>query len=453
MKTSASFLVRCAATVAVVTLVAPWVIASDYGLPEADPESVGMSAEKLAEIPKKLQPFIDSGQVPGFITVVARDGKVVHFDTQGMMDVERQKPMRPDTIFRMASMTKPITGVAVMILVDEGKVELQDPLSKYIPEFAEMEVLIENEDGTTKTVPADKPITLWHLMTHTSGLGYPWPGYGPVARMYIEHGLTADAVYSLSSEEGVKRIAAVPLFRHPGAEFHYGFNMDILGRVVEVVSGQRYGDFLQERIFGPLGMKDSGFYVPTDKIDRFAASYSPQDGKMHLIDDPTTSPFLKVPSQDSGGGGMVATASDYLQFAQMLVNGGELDGVRILSEEAVIEMTTEQLGPQYGDDTPLASLILHASVIPLWRSPATGVGYGYCGAVIKEGYDQTMFGSAGQYGWGGGASTDFWIDREQRLVGLILTQLSPTGTYPTRSIMSTSASGAIVKKYSSSDTD
>ena len=452
MKTKASLLLRCAVTAVVFTLAAPWVVAGDYGLPEADPESVGMSAEKLAEIPKKLQPFIDNGQVPGFISVVARDGKVVHFDTQGMMDVERRKPMRPDTIFRMASMTKPITGVAVMILVDEGKIDLQDPLSKYIPEFADLQVLVENEDGTTKTVPADKPITLWHLMTHTSGLAYPWPTYGPVARMYIERGLTAEALYTMSAEEGAKRVASVPLFRHPGVEFNYGFSMDMLGRVVEVVTGRRFGDFLEERIFGPLGMKDAGFYVPADKVDRLAANYGPHDGKMRLIDDPATSRLLKVPSMDSPGGGLVSTATDYLRFAQMLVNGGELDGVRILSEDAVNEMTTEQLGPEYGD-IPLASLVSHASVIPLWKTPAIGVGFGYGGAVVKEGYGQTQRGSAGQYSWGGGASTAFWIDREQHLVSLVLTQLSPGVTYAERTIMSTGTNDAIVKKYPPSNTD
>lgn len=435
---------RFVAVLGVLAWVAPASTADEYGLPRAKPESVGMSSEKLDAIPAVLQPFIDRGQLPGFVTAVARDGKVVHFEAFGLRDVEREKPMEADTIFRMYSMTKPVTGVAVMILVDEGKVALSDPLSKYLPEFTDMKVLVEDGDGSTHTVPADKPITLWHLMTHTSGLIYGGlVETGPLARMYIKNGVNPSGDSGLTLEEFSKKAASMPLFRQPGTEFNYGISIDILGRVVEVVTGQRFGDFLQERVFGPLGMKDSGFYVPAEKADRFAANYSPQDGAMRLIDDPAKSPFLKKPSLDSGGGGMVGTAADYLRFAQMLVNGGELDGVRILSEDAVEEMTTNHLGPEFGE-APLASL---------FPVPLEGVGFGYCGAVVKDGYERTMFGRAGQYGWGGYASTDFWIDRDERLVGLILTQLIPTGTYPTRPLMMNATDAAIVKRYGSAETD
>jgi len=409
-----------------------------FGLPLAEPESVGMSSEKLAAIKTKLQPLVDQDKVAGLITVVARDGKVVHFEAFGHMDVERGKPMRPDTIFRMYSMTKPVTGAAIMILVQEGKIAVSDPVAKYIPEFAEMEVLLEDDDGSTHTVPADRPITIRHLLTHTSGLTYDF-SKNPVAEMYSENGVDWNGASGLTLEEFAKKAASMPLMAHPGTAWNYGISIDILGRVVEVVSGLRYGKFLRDRIFEPLGMKDSGFHVPAEKLDRFAANYGPdkEAGGMTLIDDPAESPYLKIPSQDSGGGGMVGTAADYLRFAQMLVNGGELDGVRVLSEESVREMTTNRLGPEFGK-APLASL-----------SPigTTGVGFGYCGAVVLEGVERSVFGSGGQYAWGGAASTDFWIDNRQRLVGMVFTQLIPSGTYPTRIIMNNATYDAIVESY------
>ena len=310
----------------------------NYGLPMAQPESLGMSTEKLGAIKTNLQPLIDEHKVPGFVTVVARKGKVVHFEAFGSMDVEREKAMRPDTIFRMYSMTKPVTGAAVMILVQEGKLAVADPLSKYIPEFAEMKVFVQNEAGASNTVPANKPITIEHLLTHTSGLTYGFFG-NPVAKLYTAGGVDGDG---LTLEEFAKKAAAHPLLAQPGTQWNYSIAMDVLGRVVEVVSGQRYGDFLQQRIFAPLGMTDSGFQVPKEKVARFAANYAPnpQTGGMVLSDDPAESRYLQVPSQDSGGGGMVGTAADYLRFAQMLLNGGELDGVRILREESVQEMTS-----------------------------------------------------------------------------------------------------------------
>lgn len=411
---------------------------SQFGLPLADPESVGMSSEKLAAIKPKLQPFIDQDKVPGFITIVARDGKVVHFEAFGHMDVERGKPMRPDTIFRMYSMTKPITGAAIMILVQEGKIAVSNPVSKYIPQFAEMEVLIEDDDGSTHTVPADRPITIEHLLTHTSGLIYGSRKH-PVAEMYQESGVDSDGASGLTLEEFAKKAASMPLVAHPGTVWNYGISIDILGRVVEVVSGRRYGDFLRDRIFEPLRMKDSGFHVPAEKSDRFAANYGPdkETGGMKLVDDPAKSRYLKIPSQDSGGGGMVGTAADYLRFAQMLVNGGVLDGVRVLSKESVREMTTNHLGPEFGE-APLTSLF------PLGMK---GVGFGYCGAVVLEGVERSVFGGGGQYSWGGAASTDFWIDKRQRLVGMVLTQLLPSGTYPTRVIMNNATYDAIVESY------
>ena len=432
-----------------VSLSAPAFSKDGYGLPTAEPESLGMSTEKLEAIKANLQPLIDEHKVPGFVTVVARKGKIVHFEAFGSMDVERKKDMRPDTIFRMYSMTKPITGAAVMILVQEGKIAVSDPLSKYIPEFAQMKVLVQNEEGASSTVPADKPITIEHLLTHTSGLTYGFFG-NAVSKLYAAGGVEPDGGNGLTLEEFAKNAATQPLLAQPGTQWNYSIAMDILGRVVEVVSGQRYGDFLHESIFAPLGMKDAGFQVPKEKVARFAANYSPnpQGAGMVLADDPAQSSYLKVPSQDSGGGGMVGTAADYLRFAQMLLNGGELDGVRILSEESVQEMTSDHLGPEYGD-APLSTLaqvfggLQPAEVIQAFK----GIGFGYCGSVVRDGAGNTIFGTPGQYAWGGAASTDFWIDRPQKLVGMVLTQLLPAGTYPTRTIMNNATYQALVERY------
>ena len=430
---------RIRSILAIVAVVAIAVVAhagDDLGLPRGDANALGMSSEKLAAIPGKLQGFVDKGQLPGFVTVVARQGKIVHFEAFGSMDVARDKPMRPDTIFRMYSMTKPITGVSVMILVDEGKVALSDPVSKYIPEFADAKVFVEEKDGEILTEDAKTPMTVKHLMMHTGGLTYPGPGH-PVAALYLKSGASSDGGSGLSLEEFSKKVAEMPLLFQPGTDWNYGVSMDVLGRVVEVASGQRFAEFLQDRVFGPLGMKDSAFHVPAEKLDRFAANYGPEGDGMRLIDDPATSRYLKIPSQDSGGGGMVGTAADYLRFAQALLNGGELGGVRIISEKSAHEMTTNQFGPEFGD----APLKLFPGI------DFSGIGFGYCGAVVMDGHGTTLFGPSGVYSWGGAASTDFWIDKNEGLVGIVLTQLIPTATYPTRSIMQNAVYDAIVQSH------
>ena len=406
---------------------------SNLGLPAADAKSVGMSQEKLDAIPKALNNFVKNNQLPGFVSAVAKDGKVVHFNAMGKRDVERDLPMENDTIFRMYSMTKPVTGAAVMILIDEGKVSVNDPVSKYIPEFSDLKVMKTAADGSTALAPATKTMTIEHLLTHTSGLSYGI--FDPSVAKYYED---ADVMNpDISLEEFAKRAATLPLVSEPGEKWTYSIAMDVLGRVVEVVSGQRFGDFLEDRIFAPLKMVDSGFYVPESKQDRFAANYGPTADRkgMTLIDDPTTSAFLKRPGNDSGGGGMVGTVSDYLRFAQMLVNGGELDGMRILSEEAVEAMTSNQL-PESMGKAPLGDML------PM---RAEGVGFGYTGAAIMDGYENTLFGSEGQYAWGGYASTDFWIDKKHNIVGIICTQLIPTGTYPQRMLFQNSVYGALAK--------
>ncbi len=410
--------------------------ADEAGLPTADPASVGMSADALAKIPDALSGLIDNGNVPGFVTMVARNGKVVHFEAFGKRDVERDRPMTKDTIFRMYSMTKPVTGTAIMILVDEGKIDVDDPVSKFIPEFESFQVATVGEDGEVSLAPAKTTMTIKHLLTHTSGLFY--GSEDAVKKSYVKNRVNSGARKGVTLEEFAQNVAAVPLLCEPGTEWHYGISMDVLGRVVEVASGQNFGAFLEERIFEPLGMHDSGFSVPAKDIERFASNYGPtDDGGMRRVDDGQKSPYHTEPSMQSGGGGMVGTAADYMRFAQMLLNGGELEGTRIISSESCAEMMKHQLDPSLGDN-PLGNML------PIMSK---GIGFGYTGAVVLDGYERTLFGPAGTYSWGGAASTDFWIDTKQQLIGMSLTQLMPSGTYPNRVLMLNATTAAIAEKY------
>ena len=328
-------------------LLAPRALADADGLPIAEPESVGMSSERLQRIETGLGRLIDAGHVPGTVTLVARRGKIVHFEAAGLRNVEAGLPMERDTIFRLYSQTKPVTGAAVMMLFEEGHFLMTDPIGKYLPELAEMEVYVGEQDGEIQTEPATAPITIQHLATHTAGLTY---GFfpTPVGQLYGEHPVLGDETFSGGLEAWVHALAELPLVAQPGTEWHYSVGMDVLGRLVEVVSGMSFGEFLKQRIFDPLGMVDTGFHVPDDKLDRFAANYTPTpDGGMQLIDDPETSPYRRPPGVEMGGGGLVGTAGDYLKFAQMLANKGEYGGKRLLGRRTVEFMTANHLTPDF----------------------------------------------------------------------------------------------------------
>jgi len=380
-----------------------------------------MSSERLDRIRPKMQAYVDAKQLPGFITMVARRGKLVHFEQVGQMDVEAATPMLEDTIFRMYSMTKPITGVAVMILYEEGHFLLTDPVSKYLPEFGEMKVYLGGPYENPRTERSAE-ITIKQLLTHTSGLVYGRDEPG-VTEMYE----LADIFGSESLQGFVERLAALPLAAQPGTEWRYSVSMDVLGRLVEVISGQPFDRFLAERIFVPLDMIDTGFYVQEDKLARFAAVYRATDeGGMQRIDDQSQSSFLNHGVVPYGGHGLVSTARDYMRFALMLLNGGELEGVRILGRKTVDLLMSNHLGPEYGPQ-PLASANLQSS--------AQGVGFGLSGAVITDPALSSVLGSTGNFFWGGAASTYFWIDPKEQLVGMVLTQLMPSRTYPIRGEM------------------
>jgi CubicO group peptidase (beta-lactamase class C family) len=401
-------------------------------------ESVGMSTERLQNIGVGMRRLIDEDKIPGTVTLVARRGKVVHFEANGARDVAAGLPMETDTIFRLYSQSKPVTGAAVMMLFEEGHFLLTDPVAKYLPEFADMQVY----DGNGGTTPAKTPITIQQLLTHTSGLTYDFfPS--PIGQMYQKAGVLGSAPGSPheSLEAWTKALAELPLVAQPGTAWNYSVGMDVLGRLIEVVSGQSFRDFLKTRIFDPLDMPDTDFYVPADKVDRFATNYSPKPGGgMVVADDPSVSPYLRLPAIEMGGSGLVGTVGDYLHFAQMLANKGEFNGTRLLGRKTVEFMTSNHLTPEFPDD-PLSSLYSMMG----GGGRAWGLGFGITGYVVTNPATAGLPLSKGTYSWGGAATTHFWVDHEEELVGIVHTQLLPDGTYPVIQLMQLLTYQAIVE--------
>ena len=379
------------------------------GLPAGDPTDVGMVDEGLARIRPAMQAYVDDRRVAGVMTMVARQGRVVHWDAVGLRDLATSDPLEPDDLFRVYSMTKPVTSVAAMILVEQGKVSLDDPVSKFIPEFADVTVLTDADER----VEPSCPITVEHLMTHTSGLTYGFFGDSPVDRLYRESGAFTQAT---SLDDLAMRVAGLPLLASPGERWNYSMSTDVLGRVVEVVSGQPFDVFLRTRIFEPLEMEDTGFWVSVEKQSRFSAHYTRQDNELRLVDSPTEGQYAQPPTWLSGGGGLVSTASDYIRFAQMLLNEGELDHARILAPETVQLMRTNRL-----------SDALVPVTLGNYLSPGYGFGLSFAVLVDEEASPEPD--RNGVFRWAGAANTFFWIDPESELVGMVWTQLNPFGAY------------------------
>ncbi|HSB11106.1 MAG TPA: serine hydrolase domain-containing protein [Blastocatellia bacterium] len=375
------------------------------------PNGAGLASDRLERITTVMNEHVAKGHIPGAIGLIARRGKIGYFETYGFQDKESAIPMRKDTIFRMYSMTKPITGVAVMILYEEGKFFLTDPVSKYLPELANMKVaVVETDPHTGKktryTVPARREITILDLLRHTSGIDYAGPEDADGKRIYEKLGTN-----SLDQTIGdmVKKIGQAPLVHQPGTRWEYGLSMDVLARLVEVVSGQAYDRFLEQRIFKPLGMNDTGYTVSPEKANRFAKLYAPAEGwTIKVNTTPAQNSYLKPAVNFGGGSQSVSTAADYLRFCQMLLNGGELDGVRILSRKTVELMTSDHLG-----DMPRSALL-----------PA-GYGFGFTMAVSHGAGKTGVLGSEGEYFWGGAAGTRFWIDPKEQMVGIFMIQILP----------------------------
>jgi CubicO group peptidase (beta-lactamase class C family) len=379
-------------------------------LPTATPEDLGFSSERLARIGPAIQGEIERGQYPGAVILVARKGQIVYFESFGQLDPASGKPMTKDAIFRLYSMTKPYTSVAAMMLMEEGRLRVTDPVSKYIPAFAKLEVSVASTDPITGVaryfnVPVDREITIQDLLRHTSGFVYgAYTAHPKVKELYAKEGVDWKEV---TPAEQIERLAKVPLAHQPGSTFEYSLSTDVLGRVIEVISGMTLGQFLQERIFTPLAMTDSAFIVPQEKRDRLAQPFA--------TDKATNTPInlLDVTVQqknDAGGAGSVGTAADYARFLQMMINGGQLDGVRLLSRTTVQYMTADHLGDAKASG---------ATTLP------AGTGFGLGFAVRRETGRFEVTGSAGEYYWAGAAGTGFYVDPKEDLICVWMTQGQP----------------------------
>jgi len=384
--------------------------------------TAGLSSERLKRIDQHFQEkYIDTGKLPGVLTLVARRGEIAHFSALGMMDVENNKPTNEDTIFRIYSMTKAITTVALMMLYEEGKFQLNDPVHMYLPEWENTEVWVSGEYPDFKSRPQDRPMTIRDLLSHQSGLTYGFNDTNAVDRAYQQIGW--ETMLSSPLPEWSKLLAKLPLLFSPGTAWNYSLATDLCGYLVQVLADQPFDEYLQERIFDPLGMVDTSFSISDDKLDRFAACYEPTpDGGMKPQDPQFTSAYRKKPAWISGGGGLVSTTMDYYRFLQVLANNGKSDGRRYLSRKTIELMTANHL--------PDGKSVIDHAFTPPPDEHRRGEGWGLGFSIALDHGKTQIAGSPGQYSWGGAASTEFWIDPTEELVVIFMTQLLPSGTYP-----------------------
>jgi CubicO group peptidase (beta-lactamase class C family) len=383
-------------------------LAGADALPTATPEAVGLSSQRLARVTEVVKGEIAKGQYPGAVALVARRGKIAYFEAFGQRDPRSGAPMTKDAIFRLYSMTKPFVSVAAMMLVEDGRLKLSDPVSKHLPKLANLQVSVPRLDPqsgkvTYVLVPSDREMTIQDLLRHTSGLVYGSTNHAGVKELYAKEGVDWKDV---TPAEQIERLAKVPLAHQPGSAWEYGLSTDVTGRVIEAVTGVTLGQFLAQRLFEPLKMPDTGFLVPNGKAARLAQPFE----KDPATGNPVALLDVTVPQKnDAGGAGSAGTVGDYARFAQMLLNGGQLDGVRLLGRATVAHMTADHLG-----DIPVAS----PTLVP-------GYGFGLGFAVRKETGLNAMTGSAGEYRWGGAAGTAFWIDPKEQMVVVWMTQAQP----------------------------
>ena len=375
------------------------------------PESIGLSSSRLQRIDRAMQGHVDRGQLAGLVTVLLRRGQVIHCGVYGHMDIATSRPMREDAIFRIFSMTKPLTSLAVLMLYEEGAFHLQYPVSMFIPGFADLKVVKDQMDINSEQVPLARPITIHDLLTHTSGLGYGLDALTPVDALFLQaRMLRMDETLA----DKIQRLFQFPLHHQPGLRYTYSIGTDVLGRLVEIVSGMPLNEFFRKRIFEPLGMVDTDFYVPPEKSDRLATLYtSGPDGKlvdMRSLDSANLPHFMtgqwvnkeERPQFFSGGAGLVSTSADYLRFGMLMRNKGELDGVRLVSRKTIELMTSPHLRPD--------------------QFFINGASYGLGFAVMTSPAEAQMLGSVGAYEAGGAASTNFWFDPQEDLMGVLMVQ-------------------------------
>ena len=402
-----------------------------------DPVEVGLDAGRLGRIDAHFRRYVDDGRLPGWQILVSRRGKVVHLSEYGQRDKEAGRPVERDTIFRIYSMTKPITSLAAMALFEEGAFELTTPVSKFIPTFAESRVYVKGNAAKPLTVPLTEPVRIWHLLTHTSGLTYGFHHAHAVDEAYRAAGYEWGIPPGTNLAGACDAWAGLPLAFQPGAEWLYSHATDVLGRVIEVVSGKSLDTFLEERVFGPLGMVDTGFHVPSENLHRLAALYAMAPGIPHPVRyDVMGDAATKAPLFLGGGGGLVSTIADYHRFTQMLRRDGELDGQRIIGPRTLRYMHQNHL-PGGAD--------LEAFGRPLFaESTFNGTGFGLGFSVVLDPVAAKTLGNPGEYGWGGAASTAFWVDPVDDVTVIFMTQLLPSSSHPIRSELRGLVNQAIV---------
>jgi CubicO group peptidase (beta-lactamase class C family) len=408
-----------------------------------DPAEVGVDAGRLQRLDRRLARWVDGGQLPGFLVTVARHGRLVHVGRYGRRDVETGLPVTDDTRWRIYSMTKPVTSVAAMMLYEEGAFELGDPIWKWLPEFAAPRVYVAGSAQKPVTVPATEPIRVWHLLTHTSGLTYGFHHAHPVDAMYRAAGHEWGTPPGADSAEVCRQWASMPLVFQPGTDWNYGVSTDVLGRLVEVISGQPLDEFFQTRIFGPLGMADTSFGLrPHDDVDSLAKLYlatpgqpgGPSSGMM--FSEPFDAAAHSKPAFLSGGGGLVSTAGDYLRFVELLRRGGAYDGGRLLGSRTIAHMVRNHL-PGNAD--------LETFGRPLFaETPLRGVGFGLGFSMVIDPARYGVVASLGDYSWGGAASTAFYVDPVEQVTVTFYTQLLPSSTLPIRNYLRALVNQALV---------
>ena len=401
------------------------------------PEEVGLSSSRLARIGEHFQRYIDAGKVAGTLTLIARQRKVAYLEAQGHLEIERRRPVTPDSVFRIYSMTKPITTVGLMMLYEQGRVQLDDPVHRFIPSWRDLRVFVGGNHPTWKTAPVERPMTIRDLLSHTSGLTYGFMERTNVDAAYRKLGVADRARPGYTLRDMVDTLAELPLEFSPGTRWNYSVSTDVVGHLIEVLSGQRLDAYLREHILQPLGMVDTGFVIADEQRARFAANYERQaDGRLRLIDDPADSVYRQC-SFFSGGGGLVSSARDYFRFTAMMANKGELDGIRLLGRKTVELMTVNHL-PDGQDLTALAQAGMFT------ETAYAGVGFGLGFSVMRSPARAQISGTPGEYAWGGAASTAFWIDPVEDLIVIFMTQLMPSSSYPLRRELRTLAYSALI---------
>ena len=389
----------------------------------SEPEKMGFSTERLVRVNEFMERYVSEGKVAGFVTLVARRNEVIYFNKFGYQDVVNKISMELDTIFRIYSMTKPITSVALMMLHEQGLVRLEDNVSKYIPDFSDLKIV--GSDGQLE--PLEKEITVHMLMTHTAGLSYA-ENEQVLAKYYLEPYIWN---HESTLEQFIEQIVELPQLYQPGEKWHYSMATDVVGRLIEILADTPIADFFEEKLFKPLGMIDTGYSVPEEKLNRFAVLYGPEGDDLLATIDEKTRGVYSDPKLHCGGHGLVSTAQDYLNFAQMVLNKGEFDGVRFLGPRTVEYMSRNHLRPE---------------LLPwVMDVPWLGMGFGLGFSVVMDPAQAETMSSAGTIGWGGAASTNFWIDPAEEIIGILLLQLWPSYTYPTTNDFRTAVYQALIE--------